>query len=575
MATARRLVRASCCVLLLSALAPAAEPDLVTAAARALAAGRAHEVVYLLAQRPEAAAPGRGRLLLAAGQLALGRPAEARDVLDLATDPPRVWPPALVGRVAQLGARIAIAEGRIERARLLLGIALEHPGHGVDVPECLVRLAACSTSGAGSLRRSCLQRVWGGWHASLWRLRGGLLLAGDLANEDPDAARQICTEIMVHPDVSDAVRTRAVLILAAILREDLPQDALGLVRDELERIDRAAAPEHWAALRAAELCALARLDRSLAAQRLAAAPASVRERPELDAVRAQLAVEAPVPAAAAGQEGGLGRALALLKLGQTDAAGPLLEAHAAQDPVALAALVALPQIDPTAWSTVPAARTPRGGLALIQAWQRRDDPASARAAFARAHPEPDAPLAGPAGAARRRLLVAGALLLRETAPQEYARLRDRLRKAGGESAEAGIAWAWYARDKQGAETASAWRQAATLLPSEHPWLPLAALRGARDLLAAVPPGHRLSPLRPERQQALEQAVTLLGRGARAQGEPGRRCRFLLVQALAQLGRQEAALAAMEPLRAHADADQAQRLEALTERLRDGSASSSP
>lgn len=550
----------------------AADDGVVDHARRAMQADDPQTVVYLLEAMVAAAVSfDEARMLLAEARAALGHQQKAQDLLQLDDGFPGPWPAAWQGRAALLRAHLALDAQQPNMARTMLINALEAPGHTVDRVACLVLLADLVDD--EDLRRRCLQRAWRSWDGGLWRARAGLMLADDALHAgDAVAARDILTELHAAVQLPSDIRQRARLMLVRILVDSRPVAALDFIRSELARSDEGSAAHKT--LLVYRVAAQARIDPHAAQWLRQALPASLHDDPVIVAVDAELAGSRTATDEAQGDALAPAvlkeRARALLEHGQQDTAVALLSSLAAEDVEALYLSVVHGGDDPAAWSDRPLARTPLGALVLATAWQGRGDQQQAMKTL-RAVPDdqswPDAAqLDGQPYIAR--LVLRAAQLTRVQDEDLHHRLASSLRGMTRSGWESGTAWAWYAED-QGSAHGRAWIEAASRLPTDHPWSIEVTIRAVRPLLAPVPPGHVLADPSPQRQEQLQEAVTLLSRMVRAgDGPDHHRARFLLVQALAQLGRRDEALQCMEPLWASGDARHRTLLEDCRRRLMD-------
>ena len=522
---------------LVVALAAGAAEDAVLSAARAaLANGQPAQVPTLLRAHPGLAAPGVARVLLARARLALGDPAGALTALDLdGDDRLAAWPSGARGEAAQAAALARVAGGQDSEARRLLAIALAD-GRGED-PTCLLLAAELAAAAADPAQAARLAGMaWNRRPRVASAAPAGLLLARLAADEAQ--ARTLLAEVRALPGLGAADRLAAAELLCRVLLRHEPGACLVVAEQDLAR-PRALAGQ-LPLLRALALAALDPAD-GLAA--LNALPPALAGDPAALATAARLRGEV-----AGGQRADLGqrleRARAAAEMTRWDEVRALVGDAAAREPAALALLARLPDADLRALSRLPPATDPTAAVALGAAFVARGESAAAWAALAPALSVLDA--GGPATASILHWAIAAAT---RAAPARVAQLEQRLRDLPGAGVEIGEAWGREAERQIAIDmpAGAAWLRTAQALPEAHPWRWPAAAQAAR---AALDGDGDLAAV----------AIVLAGALEGEADAERLRCRFLLAQIEARRGHSAEARRIAESLRAHAEAEQAERLE---------------
>ncbi len=527
-----------------------AEDDpLLVAARTALADNQPLGTVNLLRGHPGLARMGAERLLLARAQLALGRGDQALAVL--ATDTPAAlsgWLAPLRGAVALCAGEARLQRGEDQAACVWLALAARTGGEGVESDRCLALLVELARRlGDRAAERDYAEALWHGWVRSPWRVAGGLALARLLADGEPDKAREVLAGVL-QAEASPLQRLAASELLCHLLLVRRPGQSLVVAERELRRGGSVGRLPLYRALALAELHdpTAGEALRALSAE-LAADPAVAAARQRND--RWQVSDEGEL---AKRRE----RARAALELGRPKEALALIREDARADVESLVLLAAIPDSPLDGFLEAPALAHPLAAFAVGRALVERGRSVAAlpllqRSLFvAQKSGIPGLPIPVARHWTREAARVSDGKLAEEL---RVAQLRE-----PGVGSELGQAWCEEAQrlaltaDRAGED--AAWRRAVAALPTAHPWRAGAVWRVARQLV--------------QQDGELSDALAMLTDPAwEGDSEDAQRCRFLLAQVLARLGRRAEAVHAAESLRPHAIGDQRDRLEHFIARLK--------
>ncbi|MBA2482632.1 MAG: hypothetical protein H0V44_18370 [Planctomycetes bacterium] len=551
-------------VLSWSASAGAVEESPAVAAARAaIAAGQAVEAERLVADSPGIASKGPELLILARARLALGRPEEclrSLGIADAATALAAIarWKAPLSGEAAQLGSEALLATPPVDHAVVssLLQTAIDHPGVGVEADRCLALFCqSCLLAGRNETGMQAAAKLWQDWPRSRYRVRGGLVVARAVAQEDPDRARLILTTIRVDSAISAQDRLDAAEQLCHVLLGMRAGECLVVAEQEIARL----AQDPVGQLPLYRALALARLQPSEGLAAMRALPAPLAADPAVQAAifRAEASV---ADGGARGPAIVIERARADVELGRVAEARALLEPLAATEPEALALLASLPGIDARKLAQLPTAASEHAVLAVVRALHDLRDPlatAQARALLS--------PFMAAARARARSPLPASDVLFWAARcagePTDRRALRAELFALERSDLATALGWCDAGQDLElaGQDAVAAWSRAAALLPAAHPWAAEAAWRAARSLVAA-------GDLRGGRT-LLDGPASWLG-----DDEARLRCRFLLCQIQEREGDPVSAVRTAESLAAAlppgSDPQRRSRVEGVIKRLRE-------
>jgi tetratricopeptide (TPR) repeat protein len=527
-------------------LAVEAPDPAVTAAQRALDAGQPVAALQVLGGHAARRQPGDACLLAARASLALGRADETLDALAVRTaDDLARWPERLRGAVAAVTGEAALAEGRIQDARVWLELALRLRGAAVETDRVLILLAeVCERLADVRTAERAAYLVWRDWPRSPYRARAGLLVARQWSASRPDEARALLAGVRALDHSEPAVRLAAAELLCHLLLAAKPGQCLVVAEQEDARLPTTGRLPLYRAL------ALGALEPREGLVALDALPVPLRDDPAAVAARTRWSASSgPVQDVALRLE----HARAQIDLGRHGQARALLEPLAASHPAALVLLVQIPGVAPDPWLAAPTMQDPvvRATVAMVLAG--RGDHMRAWPLFATMV---DSPV--PDGVAAASVWFWAARAATQMAPARVPELTARIMALDGEGTEIGVTWAEEAQRRERSarpaeDIAQAWRRAGAALPSSHPWQPVAIQRAARHLMQG--------------DGRWEEARRLLERVSATGGSDDHlRCRFLLLQVYERLGMTAQALDLVRDLLPSANPEQAEKLERIRARL---------
>ena len=474
---------------------------------------------------------------------------------------------SFAGAIQQLCAEFYVCRQQLDKAAVAAERSLLYGGRDVNEAQLLWLLSDIyRRKGIADKSKRFAFVLWQGRHYNdILRFRAGLLYADKIKSEQPQQAREILSEIRLARDVPCREQVQAVFLIVPLLLPDQAQHAERIVLSQLARID--GEQSEWNKerdiLQAWHVIILHYLD----AQRADAMQSVYKNtnhpvlREFLEEKRGDVALKRTVI---------LRDAQLLIKQGKKEDALLVLQPILATDERALCLAIdcGLPLEQSISLAKEPSALLRlfirETGDARLQVEQRIAEMLPTYLLNATAVAKPDAEFIS-------ILLIAGRTAV--CTPEQHKQMRDCFRSVQGEHVPLAM---WYGKRAQtatGAEAEVSWLRVLELLPAQHTLAAHAAERVALAYLRPIPPGSVIHNISADMRLRLERLSELLSPIAwQGESEAALRCRYLLAQALAQLGRLGEARICFESLKAFADGDRKHRLDkALRELIKADSA----